>query len=94
MPARDKTGPFGTGPRGRGRGPCRQADTSSFGGRGQGRGLGQGRRQGQGRKGGGGFFDNGIGHASLTQAEETVMLEKHISALQARLSELQGKSGK
>jgi Family of unknown function (DUF5320) len=86
----DKTGPFGTGPAGRGQGRCRQAGGSSAGGRGQGRGWGGGGR-GNGR---GGFCGNWSGQAPLSQQEEAEMLEEQIAAMQARLNALQGKSGK
>ncbi len=90
MPAMDKTGPFGTGPVGRGRGLCGQADPSSPGGGGR----GQGRRWG-GRgngNGGRGFCGNGSGQNSLTQAEEAAVLERRIAEMQARLNGLRGKS--
>jgi|WetSurMetagenome_2_1015567.scaffolds.fasta_scaffold966336_1 hypothetical protein len=98
MPAMDKTGPFGTGPVGLGRGLCQQADSSSPAQRCMGgNGRGQGRRwggRGNGGGGGGGFGGSRFGQASLTQDEEAAMLEKRISAMQARVNELkQGKIG-
>lgn len=91
MPAMDKTGPFGTGPVGRGRGPCQQADSSTpaarcQGGQGQGRGRGgNGGGFGRGFGGGGG---NRFGQVALTQDEEAAVLEARIAAMQARMNEL------
>lgn len=45
MPGMDKTGPFGTGPMGRGLGPCGGGAASQ---RGNGRGMGRGFRRGGG----------------------------------------------
>ncbi|NLI08667.1 MAG: DUF5320 domain-containing protein [Thermotogaceae bacterium] len=45
MPGMDKTGPFGTGPMGRGMGPCGGGLASQ---RGRGRGMGRGFRHGGG----------------------------------------------
>ncbi|MEJ2125622.1 MAG: DUF5320 family protein [Alphaproteobacteria bacterium] len=97
MPAMDKTGPFGTGPVGRGMGPCQQENASPQGQWGGGRGQGQGRGQnwgrggrgfgrGMGRKGGGGGW---FGSApAITPEEEAEMLERQISAMQARVKAL------
>jgi Family of unknown function (DUF5320) len=87
MPDMDKTDPLGTGPIGRGSGRCQQTDASSAQGCmgndwGWGRGRGYGR--GRGRCGGGGF-----GQVALTPQEEAALLEKRISTMQARLTELQ-----
>lgn len=91
MPAMDKTGPFGIGPRGRGRGPCQQADSSELpkceGGYGRGRGRGWGRGRGNG---GNGFGRNWFGQNTVSQEEEAADLEQRIASMQARLSELRG----
>ena len=90
MPAFDKTGPLGTGPLGRGRGGCQQADALSSpmrGMRGGWRGQGQGRGFGQGN-GRGCCGGNRRGRAAFVQEDEATMLEARISAMQARLNEL------
>ncbi|WP_218128415.1 DUF5320 family protein [Rhodospira trueperi] len=85
----DRTGPFGTGPVGRGRGSCQQADDAGFAGRGRGR---SGRRGGFGN-GRGGFRGTGSATAQLTSTKEAEQIEQQISVLQTRLNRLQDKSG-
>lgn len=89
MPSMDRTGPFGTGPIGRGRGVCQQADDGGFAGRGRGRG---GRRGGFGN-GRGGFRGTGSAPAQLSSTQEAEQIEQQISALQTRLNHLRDKSG-
>ncbi|MBT3070729.1 DUF5320 family protein [Rhodomicrobium sp. Az07] len=79
----DKTGPFGTGPVGAGKGPCQRVDSVASGGRGRG-------RSGGGCKGRGGFRQKWSGRAQLSQTGEAAALELTISALQTRLKSLQG----
>jgi len=53
MPNKDKTGPAGQGPRGKGRGPCGQGRGAGQGrGQGKGPGLGKGGGKGQGQRSG------------------------------------------
>jgi hypothetical protein len=88
MPARDKTGPFGTGPMGRGRGGCQQPGPFSSFMRGMGGrcfGNGRGRGFGFGR----GFFGSSrYGQYPVSLEDEAGMLEKQISLMQSRLDEL------
>lgn len=79
MPGRDQTGPTGTGPNGRGLGPCRNEDAnSSF--------FGFGRRGGRGRRGGG-----GRGMRGFWRSESKESLQAEESFLKKRLSEIQDK---
>ena len=98
MPAMDKTGPFGTGPHGRGMGPCQQGNASPQDKKWSGRnGWGRGQSQGQGRGGrgfgrgrgrccggGGGEFETG----PLSPKEEADLLEEQIATMQERLNAL------
>lgn len=94
MPAMDRTGPNGMGPKGRGMGLCGRADASvtaqgnAGGGRGRG-GGGRGRGNGNGAcfRGGGGSAAN-----SATPNEEAGRLEQRISAMQARVKALRGET--
>lgn len=90
MPAMDKTGPFGTGKMGRGRGKCQQANAASLvtgrsgGGNGNGNGMGRGQgcRRGNGRD------------EPLSIEGEIAMLEERLLLMRSRLSELkQNKDG-
>ena len=74
MPYFDGTGPWGTGPYGRGMGPCRA------GGRmGAGLGMGRGRRGGMGR---------GLYYLEPSETELRRSLEVEVEALEARLKYL------
>jgi len=84
MPAFDKTGPLGTGPLGRGRGRCQQADSlTSPLKRMKGGCRGKGQGNDHGCCGG-----NRRGRAACAQEDEVAMLESRISAMQTRLNEL------
>jgi hypothetical protein len=79
MPGMDRTGPFGTGPRGRGMGPC---------GGGQ-PGLGRGFRS---RQGGIGW---GVAQAAVPTEKEALeqrqsWLEEQLATVAQRLQELKG----
>lgn len=81
MPGMDKTGPFGTGPAGRGLGPC----GGGMAWPGRGRRLGQGRGAGWGR----------APFAALSPDEEKNLLEQQknwletqLQAVEKRLQEL------
>ncbi len=103
MPALDKTGPFGIGPVGRGRGGCQQTpDTANampensapndMGGRCRngGRGKGRGAHHGMGQ---GGCCGSRHGRGSPSLEQETAFLKNSILSLQARLDVLEnGKS--
>ena len=71
MPRRDATGPFGTGPVGRGRGP------RGGGGANRGRGIGFGR---------GGRFGNGRMPAEPLPADEKELLDEQKSWLERQLA--------
>ena len=73
MPGIDKTGPLGTGPIGRGMGPC----GGGFAGRGRGRGFGRGFGMGWNA------FPRGI-----TTDEEKVVLERQKDWLEAQVAEI------
>jgi len=73
MPGMDKTGPLGTGPIGRGMGPC----GGGFAGRGRGRGFGRGFGMGWNA------FPRGI-----TTDEEKVVLERQKDWLEAQVAEI------
>jgi len=71
MPGMDKTGPFGTGPMGRGMGPCGGGQT----GRGRGHGF---------RRGGGAGW--GMMPTTLSPDEEKSMLEQQKDWLETQLA--------
>lgn len=73
MPGMDRTGPLGTGPIGRGLGPCGGGTAGRGRGRGYGRGLGIG----------GAFLPRAI-----TPEEEKTVLEKQKGWLEAQISEI------
>lgn len=82
MPGFDGTGPFGTGPLGRGRGGCFCED---FAGSGSGRGM-------RGRFRGGG---QGRGRdMAAAQDDEVTDIARQISVLQTRLDALKGRTTK
>jgi hypothetical protein len=74
MPGMDKTGPFGTGPMGRGMGPCGGGLASQ---RGNGRGMGRGFRRG------GGF--GGRSTPIVSADEEKTLLEERKNCLKAQV---------
>lgn len=74
MPGMDKTGPFGTGPMGRGMGPCRGGLASQ---RGAGRGMGRG----FGRNGGFGWRST----PEVSAEEEKSLLEERKNWLKAQV---------
>ncbi len=74
MPRMDKTGPFGTGPMGRGMGPCGGGLASQ---RGNGRGMGRGFRRG------GGFGGRSIPLVSAD--EEKTLLEERKNWLKTQI---------
>lgn len=84
MPAMDRTGPFGTGPVGRGMGRCRGGEGA---GQAQGGGRGRGRR-GRGHGNGECFGGGWSGTSPVTADDEAAQLEKRISALQTRVKAL------
>lgn len=85
----DNTGPFGTGPVGRGRGHCQQDDLSTPTPRCEGgNGRGHGHHRGGRGNGSGGFGGNRFGQVALSQEEEAALLQKRIAAMQARVNEL------
>ncbi|MEJ2116882.1 MAG: hypothetical protein P8Y67_06230 [Alphaproteobacteria bacterium] len=102
MPAKDKTGPFGTGPVGRGAGPCRQGTPSPQGqwgggrgqGQGQGQGPGQGQGQGQGWGRGGRGFGRGMGRKGggwNGSAFAPISPEEEAAMLEMRISAMQAR---
>jgi hypothetical protein len=74
MPGMDKTGPFGTGPMGRGMGPCGGGLASQ---RGFGRGMGRGFRRG----GGPGWCST----LTISSEEEKALLEQQKSWLKSQV---------
>ena len=74
MPGMDKTGPFGTGPVGRGMGPCGGGLAAQ---RGNGRGMGRGFRRG------GGF--GWLSFPIVSKEEEKDLLEKRKNWLKSQL---------
>lgn len=83
MPGRDQTGPHGTGPDGRGLGPCRdEVETSRF----FGRFSRWGRRGGRGRAGFGGRGGRFLGTADNRDLEaEENYLKQRLAAIQEKL---------
>ncbi len=74
MPGRDRTGPLGTGPIGRGLGPC----GGGMAGRGRGRGFPFGR----------GFGWVEVNHLDFLTDQKTI-LENQLAAINQRLSEVE-----
>lgn len=83
MPGGDRTGPFGSGPRG---GVCVGAGLSRFFGFGGGRGLGRGAGRGFGR--GIGYGRGYAGAYPVNQVSETEMLENRARVLEQELAAL------
>lgn len=95
MPAFDKTGPLGTGPLGRGRGGCQQADALSSpmrgmrgGCRGQGQARGFGQGSGRGCCGGNRRGNFEVEQSPLSREEEISVLERQKAHIQSRLDAL------
>ncbi len=74
MPGMDKTGPLGTGPIGRGMGPCGGGKASQRGG---GRGMGRGFRQG----GGAGW----LSAPAVSAEEQKTLLEQRKNWLKSQV---------
>lgn len=94
MPGMDGRGPLGTGPLGRGLGPCQGGAGQ---GRGQGRGAGQGRGPGRGFGGNVDFGDwpgrgrnrAGINYAGpATTGPEVARLAGEVELMEKRLAEM------
>lgn len=73
MPGMDKTGPLGTGPTGRGMGPC----GGGFAGRGRGRGFSRGFGLGW-----------NVTPRAFTTDEEKIVLERQKDWLEAQIAEI------
>jgi hypothetical protein len=85
MPNMDNTGPFGTGPVGRGMGPC-GGGLASQRGSGWGMGIGRGFRRG-------GWFGWRMTPTPLSPDEEKGMLEQQKNWLKARIEEIEKQLG-
>ncbi len=86
MPNMNGTGPYGTGPVGRRLGPCSGNTNSNFQ-----PGMGRGTEMGTGRKlrGAGRNFSNQNFAGQLNQREETNQLRSELSAMEAKIEDLQ-----
>ncbi len=78
MPGMDKTGPFGTGPVGRGMGPCRGGLAYQRGG---GRGMGRGFRRGGGSR----WWST----PTISAEEEKAYLEQRKSWLKTQMEDIE-----
>jgi hypothetical protein len=86
MPAMDKTGPFGTGPIGQGRGNCQPREGCRQGPR-----SGNGRCQRKGRGFGGRCSQTAPEQSPFSREEEVSFLERQLTTLQSRLDALKAK---